>query len=462
MSEEGKHQLLPTETIVECQGSRPDVVPDRSSRRERLALGLTALLSTAAVGGVALYHNESAESAVSTSNLRADGRPGNLFGNPKIPDGSSIQCYGSEGVIYRWTDGERRIYPNDDVARSWDQQYDTNVQTVDCTDIDEGAPMQPKEALSSTSSTDCEFPAPPGRELWGNPRIPDGGSIQCYGNEGVIYRWTSNTRRIYPSVSIARSWDPQYDSNVANADCTDIEEGSPMMAKCGAPEEIPARDVEKPNDTPPTQGQPSSYCELPGSPGENLFGNPKIPDGASIQCYGSEGTFYRWTAGVRRQYPSNSIAKSWDPMFAATVQSVDCTDISEGSSMAAKCGMNGDGKHGEPIGIYDNKKGGTYGTNGNNAYDSKETNTYDNKETNTYDMKGYDHTEGNGTNGKNDNDKKEGNAYQMQDYDNKEGNAYDVKGYDNKEGDAYDMKGYYKKEGNTYHVEEQHLWHEEK
>lgn len=241
------------------------------------------------------------------------GNGGNLWGNIKITDGSTIQCYGSEGTYYRWTDSVRRIYPTEGIAQMWDPYYTVNVHSVDCTDINEGVPMEP---MCMDNVLSCEKASPNGGSLWGNPRIPDGSSIECYGSEGTIYRWANGERRVYPSEGIGRSWHPGYDESVQQVDCTDITEGAPMAMKCKAVE--------------PT-------CEFISVRGGDLWGNPVIPDGSSIQCYGSEGTIYRWTRDMRRVYSSDAIGRSWDPQYDENVHTVDCTDIFEGAPMPPKC-----------------------------------------------------------------------------------------------------------------------------
>lgn len=158
---ENKDRASETERMIRRDEVAARVAQDQTTRRkrERLVFGLTALLSTAVVSGVVLNGTGSSDRAVSTalrlptSNQQTEGVAGDLFANPKIPDGSSIKCAGSDGV-YRWTDGERRAYPSDEVARSWDPEYDVDVHEVDCTDIPEGSPISPKGELVAVVETE--------------------------------------------------------------------------------------------------------------------------------------------------------------------------------------------------------------------------------------------------------------------------------------------------------------------
>ena len=59
-----------------------------------------------------------------------------------IPEGESVQCSGGDGKLYRWMEGELRHYPSGAIATSWNENWKNSIQTVDCTDLPMGEPLE--------------------------------------------------------------------------------------------------------------------------------------------------------------------------------------------------------------------------------------------------------------------------------------------------------------------------------
>jgi uncharacterized protein involved in tolerance to divalent cations len=199
-----------------------------------------------------------------------------------IVEGEAIQCENDNQNLYRWTDGELRLYPTGSIATSWDDNW-RNFQTVDCTSLTIGSPMVEK-TVSGT--------------------LAEGQTVQCLDDIESLYRWTNSKLRLYPSGSIASSWDENWRDSIKRVDCSSLAVGSPMLEK------FVTIEITSPPD-----------------------GIIRIPEGEAVQCLGDGENVFRWTDNKLRQYTSSTIASSWDENWSTSVQVVDCTLLVFGSPM---------------------------------------------------------------------------------------------------------------------------------
>jgi hypothetical protein len=63
------------------------------------------------------------------------------FNQPDISEGQAILCDPSNPIVYRYTNGQRRAYPDPNIASSWDPNW-YKVALVDCTKIPLGDVME--------------------------------------------------------------------------------------------------------------------------------------------------------------------------------------------------------------------------------------------------------------------------------------------------------------------------------
>ncbi|GAB9467749.1 hypothetical protein Gpo141_00005085, partial [Globisporangium polare] len=124
-------------------------------KRERLAFGLTALLTTAVVAGVAL-HSSSSGNGVGQTTLSQTAAQASAFrsANFGIEEGASIKCSEDDPNLYRVTSDEKRQYPSTDIAAAWDADWDDYI-IADCTGIPDGDPMSmPSDTDDTSDPTD--------------------------------------------------------------------------------------------------------------------------------------------------------------------------------------------------------------------------------------------------------------------------------------------------------------------
>ena len=130
---------------------------------------------------------------------------------PAYPDGESIQCINNTDNsnkptrVYRLVDDRLRLYPEGDVAHSWDPVWHVNVEKVDCTGIPIGRPMTMR--------------------LTG---IAEGDTVNCLNNSDLsdnpyrFYRYTHSGLRYFPNASIAFTWDLYWHNKYKTIDCNGI------------------------------------------------------------------------------------------------------------------------------------------------------------------------------------------------------------------------------------------------
>jgi hypothetical protein len=111
-------------------------------KRERLAFGITALLSTAAVTGVVLNSTRGSGLAVSTlsqsvAKVSSFRREETNFG---IEEGKTVKCSEDDSALFRMANNERHYYPSKEIAAAWDPNWQ-DVTIVNCTDIPQGEDM---------------------------------------------------------------------------------------------------------------------------------------------------------------------------------------------------------------------------------------------------------------------------------------------------------------------------------
>jgi hypothetical protein len=61
-----------------------------------------------------------------------------------VQEGQSIKCSATSHPVYRYTNNERRWYPNPAIASSWDPDWRQTYKVIDCTGIPSGLPMKLK------------------------------------------------------------------------------------------------------------------------------------------------------------------------------------------------------------------------------------------------------------------------------------------------------------------------------
>ena len=129
---------------------------------------------------------------------------------PKFIDGRTYKCKNSD-KIYRADDwGILSLYPNKQIAKSWNPKWDSNIITLDC------------------ENKKLYF----GREK-SMKNLINGRSYKCK-NSDKIYRADYGALRLYPDPEIAKSWNPKWNSNIITLDCNidkNLNFGSDMPMK---------------------------------------------------------------------------------------------------------------------------------------------------------------------------------------------------------------------------------------
>ena len=59
---------------------------------------------------------------------------GDTDGVPDIPEGQASVCNGDTSQVYRFSNGKLHLYPDSQVASSWDKNW-RNFKYIDCTTI---------------------------------------------------------------------------------------------------------------------------------------------------------------------------------------------------------------------------------------------------------------------------------------------------------------------------------------
>ena len=222
----------------------------------------------------------------------------------KIIDGAAVKCIAnhptypgySVGHKYRYTAANKtlRLYPNPDIAASWDPDW-MNAIGIDCKDLIIGDNMNNKNVTIGPNIT-----------IGPNMEPLEGTSVKCNSNSlpsnsrysalHNIYRYIGNkTLRWYPTPEIASSWDPKWNNplNTVGIDCKDLTIGGDM----------------------------------------------KIIDGATVKCIANHPTYSSYTPGHKfrydmankriQLYANPDIATSWDPDWMNAI-GIDCKDATIG------------------------------------------------------------------------------------------------------------------------------------
>jgi hypothetical protein len=141
-------------------------------------------------------------------------------------------------------------------------------------------------------------------------KVTIGGSVQCTvdvpggKNPGATYRLDSgSTLKWYPTADIARSWNSSWDKAPAViSDCSEFTLGSNMA-------------LHPPVTLPNVGSSVKCAIDVPGGQGAN-FAIYRL----------SEANTLRW-------YPTDSIARSWDPNYAQATTISDCSSLTRGPDM---------------------------------------------------------------------------------------------------------------------------------
>ncbi|DAZ97733.1 TPA: hypothetical protein N0F65_009013 [Lagenidium giganteum] len=252
------------------------------------------------------------------------------FNQAEIPEGQAIKCSVADDAVYRYTQGERRWYTEPEVAASWDPQW-TEFRVVECMSIKEGEHM-----------------------VFNPAALIEGQAIKCSEAASQVFRYTSGERRSYPSAAIGTSWDPSWKTAVVT-DCGNIPQGEDMelnqpaiadgqAIKCSAKDSTVYRFENGTRHAYPSDAVAESWdnawkefrvvnCEsiIDGEP--MLFNPMQLTDGQAIQCSGTKPNVYRFTDGMFRWYPTDEIAESWDAKWKDFVVT-DCSELLPGEDMA--------------------------------------------------------------------------------------------------------------------------------
>lgn len=131
------------------------------------------------------------------------------FNMPIISEGQAVKCNAYEPAIYRFTNKTIRLYPNPDIAASWDRNWSSPI-VVNCAYFSRGDDMQMK------------------LQPW--TVLTEGQAFKCDPSADNVYRFSSGQSRWYPSPNIASSWDPTWTAFVV-VDCTGLPSGPDMALK---------------------------------------------------------------------------------------------------------------------------------------------------------------------------------------------------------------------------------------
>lgn len=216
-------------------------------KRERLVFGLTALLTTAVVIGVALHSSSGSNAIAQTTLSQTAARVSSLrSANFGIAEGKAIKCSEDDPNLYRMTNNERRPYPSTEIAAAWDPNWQ-DFFVADCTDIPIGEDMSiPSESSDAAPADDEYSPTDPTETPTTDPfdELP---------------KETENTDGIQPEVT---------DPNTPNA-------AEPETSSATEPE---ASEPSNPDATEPgTSGVTEPETLEPSNP-EPKFSEPRNPE----------------------------------------------------------------------------------------------------------------------------------------------------------------------------------------
>jgi hypothetical protein len=229
-----------------------------------------------------------------------------------IGAGKSVRCSandvgGGPAAVYR-VDGVTNVlrpYPNPEIATSWDPNWETTTQGIDCIGFAMGDDMVKNPVVVAAEAFNARVAA-----------LGDGNPVRCNtadvgaGAGVAVYRTTGTaTLRAYPSPGIATSWDPDWATTAQGIDCTGFVRGPDMDENPAVADAFNARVAALGNGNP-------VRCNT-----------ADVGAGAGVAVYRTTGT------ATLRPYPSPDIATSWDPDWATTAQGIDCTGFVRGDDM---------------------------------------------------------------------------------------------------------------------------------
>lgn len=358
----------------------------------------------------------------------------------RIVEGASVRCQrdigtSKEAPIYRYTSGQYRLYPNDAIAKSWNPNWKTDVKTIDCS-IRQGSPMEMKPMNGSTVQCTQDgkyyrfesdelklYPTPEVANTWNpdwktnvnsmdcsslkkgqplswkpKPLPPNGSTIQCYQDKGsnINYRLENGQYRMYPNRDVAKAWNPTWDKTIETVDCSGLKKGDPMSFKPKLEAQWTCKEFMPQYFTPARVNangdaecmsednkgcwwmDDMNYCKwaienpvpyvrplVCGEMHASIYGDtgyetqdhwcsvtrstmtiddasqpkaPQLSEGATIQCYQDKGygQKYRYANNQYRLYPDADVAKTWNPDWTKNIQTVDCSSLQQGPPLSWK------------------------------------------------------------------------------------------------------------------------------
>jgi hypothetical protein len=258
-----------------------------------------------------------------------DNDPGKQFDT--IPEGQSIACSADSPGRYRYTGGQKRGYPNPQIAGSWDPNWNSPM-VVDCADFPDGPAMKVK------------------------PNVGD--SVKCSADSGHILRVMSdNLLRGYPTPEIAASWNSNWSSDIKDIDCTayttgeglgyNITEGQSIACSANSPGRYRYTAVgggqkrHYPNPQiagswDPNWNSPMVVNCAHFADGPAMKVKPNVGD--SVTCAGeNDGKVYRTISDNEiRHYPNPEIAASWNSNWSSGIKDINCDLYTMGEGLGYK------------------------------------------------------------------------------------------------------------------------------
>ena len=244
------------------------------------------------------------------------------FDMSRFKEGQPVRCPGGRGA--RVEGGKLRHYPSQEIATSWDPNWQKSIMELSSCD---GAPwgevmsMKPATAAPvvapvATPVATPVVPAPPAPPVAGfdMSRFKEGQPVRCPGGRGA--RVEGGKLRHYPSQEIATSWDPNWQKSIMElSSCDGAPWGEVMSMKPATAAPVVAP-VATPVATP--------VVPAPPAPPVAGFDMSRFKEGQPVRCPGGRGA--RVEGGKLRHYPSQEIATSWDPNWQKSIMELSSCD----------------------------------------------------------------------------------------------------------------------------------------
>jgi hypothetical protein len=74
---------------------------------------------------------------------------------PMLAEGLSYNCSSDPSKVYRAVGGILQWYPTSDIANSWNPNWSSNIQTIDCSQVTIGAPL----TMNTTTTAPAQTPS---------------------------------------------------------------------------------------------------------------------------------------------------------------------------------------------------------------------------------------------------------------------------------------------------------------